>query len=76
MHVAQEQERNACSKVLANLASEFALSAAGECGADGGRKAASVRLRLKPLIKSGFSAPMTFVRNEMTKKVSMIRKTM
>jgi hypothetical protein len=40
-----------------------------------GRRAARVRLRLNPLMISGFIGPNTLVRKEMTKKVSIISPT-
>jgi hypothetical protein len=41
-----------------------------------GRMATIVRLRVKPFIISGISGPIIFVRNDITKNVSMISPTM
>jgi len=40
-----------------------------------GKKATKVKLKLKPLIKSGIKGPIIFVKKEITKNVSRIRKT-
>jgi hypothetical protein len=40
-----------------------------------GKKATKVKLKLKPLIKSGIRGPIMLVKKEITKNVSRIRKT-